>query len=554
MSSSNRKDVPNVKDHAGKTGATAASAQQLLDGETAGSVDDAIRKIKAMATERIRQKAAAHRAALELAAATSTNDADGDKAMSSNIDSLTASISDLYIDTDGPAKTDKKHDKENTDHGSQAAKSASSAAVHKASTSEASTVKNGNSGDVKVSDPKSAGNTKPGTILVVSKPRPKTSEPKIPQTEDGFAPQPWVKRRYTISQLLLLGEIVPYVICPRDRFNLQVFTYDIVHIPGLGNESTGNAVVDHQILSLNLRTELCAFQFFTTYGYRYLERFKSPDHSLFVKGLWVEVRGSAGLKDHGGYRNAYRPKPYAACIKEGLIKVDQEAEVFAAEQRNNHASAAALTQFRGRGGRGVPRGGGYRGGSAPRGGHRSTFISASTEQMLTMKDANHISIPALNPTAYAGPPTPIVGKDIAETLAKQKGTLLDLSKDYGDIQIARNDLEHAAANFGGNGTGDVVDMVKQAEEKLAEKKAEITNKWGGVYGYNVQEQKGELITKPGGLQGSSSTQEQQMQYIQYMLQTPLAPVLNMTQAAGNLTPSVDLAQPSLPDEVDENLN
>ncbi|KAK6349505.1 hypothetical protein TWF696_005789 [Orbilia brochopaga] len=556
MSSSSHKDVPNLKGHVGKMGATAESAKYLLEGDAPESVDDAIRKIKAMATERIRQKAAAHRAALDLAAIASGSSANGtnvDSAIGADINSLTASVSDLNIDSDGPINVEKKQDQEDTDEISQKAKSVSAVSITKIDTSTpqvSTATKDVKSGDTKVLDIKSAGVAKVGAIIV-PKTRPKTSEPKLPQTEDGFAPQPWVKRRYTIAQLLLLGEIVPYVVCPRDRFNIQVFTYDIVHIPGLGNESTGNAVVDHQILTLNLRTELIAFQFFTTYGYRYLERFKSPDHTLFVKGLWVEVRGSAGLRDHGGYRNAYRPKPYAACIKEGLIKENQEAEVFAAEQRNNHTNTAA-TQFRGRGGRGGPRGGGYRGGSA-RGGHRPAFTSASNDQMLMMREDNYIPIPALNPIAYAGPPTPIVRNDIAEATAKEAGTLRDFSKEYADIQLARTGIDHVASKFGGNAAGDVVDLVEQAKGKLAEKKAEITNKWGEVYGYTVQEQKGEPITKPGGLQGNFSTQEQQMQYIQYMLQTPLAPVLSTTHAAGNLTPSVQLAQPSTPmsDEADE---
>ncbi|KAF3936161.1 hypothetical protein ABW19_dt0202199 [Dactylella cylindrospora] len=42
----------------------------------------------------------------------------------------------------------------------------------------------------------------------------------------------------------------------------------------------------------------------------------------------------------------------------------------------------------------------------------------------------------------------------------------------------------------------------------------------------------------------TSTPEQQMQYIQYMLQAPLAPVLNTTPAEGELSSSLQLSQPS----------
>ncbi|KAJ6264966.1 hypothetical protein Dda_1120 [Drechslerella dactyloides] len=582
MSTSNPKDVPNVKEHAGKSGATAAAAKQLLDGDQSESVDDAIKKIKAMATERIRQRAAASRAAqdAESKASDSTVDKDFnmsnfphvDKTTSDTIDILATSAANLTIEAELASKVKEKQDKENLDDTLEAPKSASvveptkpeivdaqaaklkdyKAAYLKASDVKTADVK---SSDVKTADVKTSGVKAPdakasntistatpklGTI-VVPKVRPKSSEPKLPQNEDGFSPQPWVKRRYTIAQLLLLGEIIPYVICPRDRFNIQIFSYDIVHIPGLGNESTGNAVVDHQILTLNLRTELVAFQFFTTYGYRYLERFKSPDHTLFVKGLWVEVRGSAGLRDHGGYRNAYRPKPYTACINEGLVKENQEAEVLAAEQqRFNHANSVA-THFRGRGGRGGQRGG-YRAGSARGGGHRTTFSTASTEQLLMMRDDKNIPVPALSLTPYTGPRTPIASNDAVAAMAQEAGTFRDLFENYADNQLVRNEIEHAAA-LGGNAAGDVVGLV---EQELAEKKAEITNKWGEIYGYTVQEPKGELVSKPGGLQGNSSTPEQQMQYIQYMLQTPLAPVLSTTHAAGNLTPSAQLAQPSTP--------
>ncbi|KAK6506724.1 hypothetical protein TWF481_005183 [Arthrobotrys musiformis] len=403
--------------------------------------------------------------------------------------------------------------------------------------------------DTKLPDTKAAvakqDEVKPTSVFVVPKSKPKVFEPKLPQTEDGFSPQPWVKRRYTISQLLLLGEIMPYTICPRDRFNINTFSYDLVHIPGLGNESTGNHLVDHQILTLNLRTELIAFQYFTTCGYRYLERFKDPDHTLYVKGLWVEVRGSAGLRDHGGYRNAYRPKLYDACVKEGLVKENQEAEVQAALERGytNHGNHPYPNNgnYRGRGSRG--RGAiGYRGGSS-RGNYRGGFVSASTDRPL-LKENSMISLPAPNPSAHPGPPTPIVSNDIALATAKQAGTLHELSKSYAEIRIARTEVEEVAAGLGEGAPEEMIELVKQAKDKLAEKKAEITNKWGGIYGYSIQDSNKDSVEKPKGLGGASSTQEQQMQYIKYMLQTPLAPVLDTTQAAGSLTPSMELAQPS----------
>ncbi|KAF3925983.1 hypothetical protein ABW20_dc0107219 [Dactylellina cionopaga] len=301
------------------------------------NIDEAIKRIKLMATERIRQKAIAARASLavlnpdslpskENASKAGNNAGDGD------VDGLISLAPQLNLGMEQKDTTfDRKHKGDTVDSAPEPVKSVADdtdAKVDDTKRREATPK------DFKTIDSKS-GDTKPSvlkpedkkpSIIVVPKPKPRATEPKLPQTKDGFTPQPWVKRRYTISQLLLLGEVLPYVVCPRDHFNIQCFSYDIVHIPGLGNESTGNALVDHQILTLNLRTELVAFQFFTTYGYRYLERFKSPDHTLYVKGLWVEVRGSAGLRDHGGYRNAYRPKAYANCVKEGLIKENQEAE------------------------------------------------------------------------------------------------------------------------------------------------------------------------------------------------------------------------------------
>ncbi|KAK6350501.1 hypothetical protein TWF718_003692 [Orbilia javanica] len=565
------KDTTNQEDAAP---AVTISKMQTTGSRRPSDIEEAIKRIKAMATERVRQKAVATRAALAVIpgngeASTpkegATNpdgeaeDAVDELAVTADVlhmplestpkdatdllDGLLSAATKLNLALDEPVKTPKK------DTGIPKAGEASTGPEFDNLKSLEPFLKLPLK-DTKLQDIKPTSlkqdETQPKSVFVVPKPKSRVFEPKLPQTEDGFSPQPWVKRRYTISQLLLLGEIMPYIICPRDRFNINTFSYDLVHIPGLGNESTGNHLVDHQILTLNLRTELIAFQYFTTCGYRYLERFKNPDHTLYVKGLWVEVRGSAGLRDHGGYRNAYRPKPYDACVKEGLIKENQEAEVQAALERgysNNHGGHPYPNHnYRGRGSRGGRGGIGYRGGNS-RGNYRGGFVSASTDQPL-LKENSVISLPAPNPSAHPGPPTPIVRNDIALATAKQTGTLHELSKSYAEIQIARTEVDEAAASLGHDAPEEMVELVQKAKEKLAAKKAEITNKWGGIYGYAVQNPNTESIEKPKGLGGASSTQEQQMQYIKYMLQTPLAPVLDTTQAAGSLTPSMELAQPN----------
>ncbi|KAK6521790.1 hypothetical protein TWF506_001994 [Arthrobotrys conoides] len=571
--STSQKDVPeDAKNQETVTPAATISKMHTMESRRPSDIEEAIKRIKAMATERIRQKAVATRASLAVITGnegTSSTKEDAPKpdngpgddqlAVTANtlhmpledtpkeatdlLDGLLSAATKLNLALDEPVKN-PKNDTDPT--------KADEASINTTANDLKSlepflklSLK-----DTKLPDTKPTvlkqDESKPMSVFVVPKAKPKVFEPKLPQTEDGFSPQPWVKRRYTISQLLLLGEIMPYIICPRDRFNFNTFSYDLVHIPGLGNESTGNHIVDHQILTLNLRTELIAFQYFTTCGYRYLERFKNPDHTLYVKGLWVEVRGSAGLRDHGGYRNAYRPKPYDACVKEGLIKENQEAEVQAALERGyntNHGNHPyPNNNYRGRGSRGGRGGIGYRGGSS-RGNYRGGFVSASTDRPL-LKENSIISLPAPNPSAHPGPPTPIVSNDIALATAKQAGTLHELSKSYAEIQIARTEVEEVAAGLGHGAPEEMVELVQQAKEKLAEKKAKITNKWGGIYGYTVQDQNKESIEKPKGLGGASSTQEQQMQYIKYMLQTPLAPVLDTTQAAGSLTPSMELAQPN----------
>ncbi|EPS35185.1 hypothetical protein H072_11559 [Dactylellina haptotyla CBS 200.50] len=525
--------------------------------QTSENIDEAIKRIKMMATERIRKKAAADRASL--AAAKSADAFSMENASGVDINSLVALTSELNLGTDtvGAKAGVDIHT------ATIAAKSA-----HK-DTAEPSEPQLAEEIDlISFSDDKPTGlkdgdkkynglkleNTnstesnpeqpKPGTI-VVPKPKPKVTIQKLPQTEDGFTPQPWVKRRYTISQLLLLGEVLPYIICPRDRFNVHTFSYDLVHIPGLGNESTGNLLVDHQILTLNLRTELIAFQFFTTYGYRYLERFKDPNHTLYVKGLWVEVRGSAGLRDHGGYRNAYRPTPYDTCVKLGLVREDQEAEILAAEQRNHthQYSNNGHGGYRGRGNRGGR--GSYRGNSY-RGGHGNHFIAASSQQPLWKENMN-VPLPTISFNSHSGQPASIVGNNVAEAIASEAGTLRGFSKSYAEIQVARTQIDQFAAMLGnGPANSEFGCVIEEAKENLGEKKAEVTNKWGDVYGYTVQEQNVERIKKPKGLAGATTTQEQQMQYIQYMLQTPLAPVLDTTHVSGSLTPSLQLAQRTPP--------
>ncbi|KAK6534925.1 hypothetical protein TWF281_006225 [Arthrobotrys megalospora] len=596
MSTPQKDVLGDVKNQEAMAPASTMSKLHTMGSRRPEDIEEAIRRIKAMATERIRQKSGASRAPLSALTGIVTsssskenvpkedNDTDGEVeelAVAVNaldfpiadiqeedlLSGLISAASRLNLGTDETVMNPKKE------------ASPLNAADHSPDTKATDlksiepllklALKDTKLPDAKAAEPKQE-DAKP-TVFVIPKPKPKPFEPKLPQTEDGFSPQPWVKRRYTISQLLLLGEIMPYTVCPRDRFNINTFSYDLVHIPGLGNESTGNHLVDHQVLTLNLRTELVAFQYFTNCGYRYLERFKNPDHTLYVKGLWVEVRGSAGLRDHGGYRNAYRPKPYDICVKEGLIKENQEAEVQAAVERGyNHGNHGnhpyPNNSYRGRGSRGGRGGIGFRGGSS-RGNYRGGFVSASTERR-PLKENSMISLPAPNPTAHPGPPTPIVSNDIALATVKKVGTLHDLSKSYADLQIARTEVEEVAAGIGHGAPDEIVELVHQAREKLGEQNAAVTNKWGGIYGYTVQDQNGETVKKPKGLGGyatmpldldidctdltsrASSTQEQQMQYIKYMLQTPLAPVLDTTQAAGSLTPSMELAQPTF-DVADE---
>ncbi|KAF3914052.1 hypothetical protein AA313_de0201738 [Arthrobotrys entomopaga] len=566
----------------GATEAEASSSATILKASSrTENIDDAIKRIKMMATERIRQKAAAARASLAAYDATNATSKDnfstvftfeenlstGQKQANEAVDNLVASTSKLNLEPDdvgpnaaprqmemptcAPSKAElgatpgtsaTEIDKNSNDTMANEALliSFDSDDQPKDTPGEATTMSTDNAKG-KSSKPQEV---KTG-VMVVPKSKPKSMTPKLPQTEDGFTPQPWVKRRYTIAQLLLLGQIMPYVLCPRDRFDIQIFGYDLVHIPGLGNESSGNPIVDHQVLSLNLRTELVAFHFFTAYGYRYLERFRDPDHTLQVKGLWVEVRGSAGLRDHGGYRNAYRPTPYEKLINQGLIKENQEAQIqaLAAEQRNNHHPYANnnYNGYRGRGSRGG-RGGGYRGG------HRNNFVSASAQQPQ-WKENHTLSLPApgISTSSNLGPPTPIVGNDIAEATVQETGTLHEISKKYGEIQAARTEIDQVTAGLGNvAGHGEFGQLIEETKERLAEKKVQVTNRWGGVYGYTVQEQTGELIKKPKGLGGDSSTQEQQMQYIKYMLQTPLAPVLDTTSVSGSLTPSIQLAHRALP--------
>ncbi|KAK6362252.1 hypothetical protein TWF730_005949 [Orbilia blumenaviensis] len=584
-----QKNVPGDAKNQAMVPTATTSKMQTSDSRCPSDIEEAIKRIKAMATQRVRQKAVATRASLAAIAGTDVssissskeNDSrpENDAGGSVNELAVTADVLHLPLEDTPKGATDLLDDLLSAATKLNLVVDAAPKSQGTETNTADASIDTGLKGDNLISlepslklalkdtkfpdskdtDSKQEG-TKPASVFHVPKSKPKVFEPKLPQTEDGFSPQPWVKRRYTISQLLLLGEIMPYIICPRDRFNINTFSYDLVHIPGLGNESTGNHLVDHQILTLNLRTELVAFQYFTSCGYRYLERFKNPDHTLYVKGLWVEVRGSAGLRDHGGYRNAYRPKPYDICVKEGLIKENQDAEVQAALERNfnhgnsNHGNHPYLnnSNYRGRGSRGGRGGTGFRGGSS-RGNFRGGFVSASTDRS-TLKENSVISLPAPNSNTHPGPPTPIVRNDIALATAKQTGTLHDLSKSYAEIQIARTEVEEVAASIGRGAPEEIVELVEQAKEKLAEKKAEITNKWGGIYGYAVKDPNGESVEKPIGLGGASSTQEQQMQYIKYMLQTPLAPVLDTTQAAGSLTPSMELAQPNFgpKDESDPN--
>ncbi|KAK6542804.1 hypothetical protein TWF694_006745 [Orbilia ellipsospora] len=539
------------------------------------NIDDAIKRIKMLATERIRQKAAAARASLATCDTTGSTSSENlstafiFKENFSTIESLAASTSKLNLEPDDVDPNTAPHQIETsvytsskTDLGDIAGPPAAETAKESNDGTPKETLLISFDSDDQPKDALEEARTKDiitggankelskpqeanAGVIVVPKPKPKAIPQKLPQTEDGFTPQPWIKRRYTIAQLLLLGQIMPYVICPRDRFNIHIFGYDLVHIPGLGNESSGNSIIDHQILSLNLRTELVAFHFFTAYGYRYLERFKDPNHTLQVKGLWVEVRGSAGLRDHGGYRNAYRPTPYEKLINQGLIKENQEAQIQAlvAEHRNNHHPYANsnCNGYRGRG----PRGG--RGGSY-RGGHRGNFVSAST-QPPQWKEHRTLPLPppGLGSNSDLGPPTPIVGNNIAKATAQETGTLHEISKKYGEIQAARTEIDQVTAGLENvAGHGEFVQLVEQTKERLAEKKAQLTNKWGEVYGYTIKEQTGELIKKPKGLEGDSSTQEQQMQYIKYMLQTPLAPMLDTTNVSGRLTPSIQLAHSANP--------
>ncbi|RVD81942.1 uncharacterized protein DFL_009788 [Arthrobotrys flagrans] len=555
-----QKDVPgDAKTQETVVPAATTSKIHTMDSRRPSDIEEVIKRIKAMATERIRQKSVAIRPSL----ATITGVAPSSKEDAPKPDSDTEGGTDELAATAGvlhiPLKDTPKEATDLLDGLFSAATKLNLALepVKNPGTTKADETSTNTKADdlksltpflklplkdTKLPETKAAvlkqDEAKPASVFIVPKSKPKVFEPKLPQTGDGFSPQPWVKRRYTISQLLLLGEIMPYIICPRDRFNINSFSYDLVHIPGLGNESTGNHLVDHQILTLNLRTELIAFQYFTTCGYRYLERFKNSDHTLYVKGLWVEVRRSARLRDHGGYRNAYCPKPYDACVKEGLIKENQEAKALDRGYNNNHGNHLyPNNNYRGRGSRGGRGGIGYRGGSS-RGNDRGGFVSASTDRPL-LEENSMVSLPAPNPSAHPGP---IVSNDIALATAKQTGALHELSKSCAEIQFARTEVEGVAAGLGHGAPGKVVELVQQAKEKLAEKKAEITNKWGGIYGYAMQDPNKESVEKPKGLGGASSTQEQQMQYIKYMLQTPLAPVLDTTQAAGSLTPSMELAQ------------
>ncbi|EWC45693.1 hypothetical protein DRE_05254 [Drechslerella stenobrocha 248] len=538
--SSQNKDIPgNIKDTPGnikgpcdKVGATAASAKQLIESQLPDSVDDAIRKIKMIAAERVRQKATAARVAIAAGLnGPPQNSASGLKVTDQDINTLISTAANLSVGTVGAAKNEEGHKFDTKDEASH------KKILGPQGNSHQSVPPN----DIKPSSAQTQGpltGSKLG-VLTAPKSRPKSSEPKLPQTEDGFSPQPWVKRRYTISQLLLLGEIVPYVICSRDRFNIQIFAYDIIHIPGLGNESTGNPVVDHQILTLNLRTELIGFQFFTTYGYRYIDRFKSSDHTLYVKGLWVEVRGSAGLRDHGGYRNAYRPKQYDVCVREGLIKEDQEAEGMSSTTAAHHFVASP---YRGRGSRGGSRGsGGYRGGSS-RGGHRSIFSSASTEQPFWKE--NTIALP--NTYAYNGLQTPMFSNGTPGVPFKEVGIPPGFPTNYSGFQPARFDLERGAEAGTAHNSPSSRAGIQPARFDFEKKRAEFTNKWGDIYGYAVQDQVEKPVEKPKGLEGASTTQEQQIQYIQYMIQYPLAPVLSTTQAAGFFMSTAELARGQSP--------
>ncbi|KAF3936241.1 hypothetical protein ABW19_dt0205420 [Dactylella cylindrospora] len=446
------KSGPSIK---GSDVPTAGSSNQSNMDNQRSDVKDAVDQIKQIAKERLRQQASTTAKEVdEKDEAHPQEPAATSKQAPAPLKSLSAPVkqrpseSDPNPDADGLAAAVAKLRIDNAAREAEAVKVDGSKKVKQTEATLSS---------ASVSNKKAANQqTRPEAAKTVATPMSaqefKPPEPKLPQTEDGFEPRPWVKRRYTIAQLLLLGEILPYIICPRDRFDIQTFSYDIVHIPGLGCESTGNPVVDHQILTLNLRTELIAFQYFSAFHYRYLDRFKSPDHTLFVKGLWVEVRGSAGLRDHGGYRNAYRPKPYDFCVKEGLINENQEAE-------------------------------------------------AMNQPILKENDIPGVNLSNIDSAANVGPPTPIVGNDIAHAVSLDTGTLHDISKKYAEVQLVRSEIEQAVANIGDFGGDSTSHLVEEAKEKLAEKKAEITNKWGGVYGYALQDQDGTTVKKPKGLSG-----------------------------------------------------
>ncbi|KAF3925834.1 hypothetical protein ABW20_dc0102910 [Dactylellina cionopaga] len=176
----------------------------------------------------------------------------------------------------------------------------------------------------------------------------------------------------------------------------------------------------------------------------------------------------------------------------------------------------------------------------------TVVVEAGEGEVVFIEENSTISLPASNSSANPGPTTPIVRNDIAEATTKETGTVRDLAKTYAEIQLAHTKIGQTAAGLEGSTSNEeVLDLIEDAKEKLAEKKAEITNKWGGIYGYSVHDQTIDTVKKPKGLGGASTTQEQQLQYIQYMLQTPLAPVVDTTHVSGRLTPSIELAQRAL---------
>lgn len=78
---------------------------------------------------------------------------------------------------------------------------------------------------------------------------------------------------------------------------------------------------------------------------------------------------------------------------------------------------------------------------------------------------------------------------------------------HNEIQHTAAELVAAADNTAGDPgtplvTGEVVEKLEQAMEMLAEKKAEITSKWGGVYGYSHPSVGGTAAPRGGGAGGS----------------------------------------------------